>query len=306
LIGENGGYTKEELSAHKFLVYGNIITQMKLLCSSAIQLATQLDSEENQRRAERLVDTSPGGDTWTLELARDIHHLWKDSGIQKIFHLAPSEREAQLNDSTLYFFDSLERIMVSTYVPTVLDLLRTRVRSTGIEETTFSHQEVHFRMIDVGGQRSERRKWIHVFDRVTAVIFCVAISEYDQVLREDHQTNRLQESLNLFEEIFNCSYFRKCKFFLLLNKEDLFEEKIQKVDLNVCFPNYTGGLNAQAAKTFIAARFSEKATDQKDRLHYFFTVALDTQTIDKVFAQIRETLHPNSNQITHSTSFILD
>ena len=37
------------------------------------------------------------------------------------------------------------------------------------------------RMLDVGGQRSERRKWIHCFDDVKAIIFLTAINEYDQV-----------------------------------------------------------------------------------------------------------------------------
>ena len=43
-------------------------------------------------------------------------------------------------------------------------------------------------MFDVGGQRSERKKWIHCFEDVTAIIFCVAMSEYDQVLHEDETT----------------------------------------------------------------------------------------------------------------------
>lgn len=39
-------------------------------------------------------------------------------------------------------------------------------------------------MVDVGGQRSERRKWIHCFENVTSIMFLVALSEYDQVLVE--------------------------------------------------------------------------------------------------------------------------
>jgi len=45
-----------------------------------------------------------------------------------------------------------------------------------------------FSIFDVGGQRSERRKWIHIFDDVNAIIFVVAISEYDQKIREDNAT----------------------------------------------------------------------------------------------------------------------
>lgn len=46
---------------------------------------------------------------------------------------------------------------------------------------------VHYRMFDVGGQRSERKKWIHCFEGVTAIIFCVALSDYDLVLAEDEE-----------------------------------------------------------------------------------------------------------------------
>ena len=45
-------------------------------------------------------------------------------------------------------------------------------------------------MFDVGGQRSERKKWIHCFEGVTAIIFCVALSGYDLVLAEDEEMNR--------------------------------------------------------------------------------------------------------------------
>jgi guanine nucleotide-binding protein G(i) subunit alpha len=47
-------------------------------------------------------------------------------------------------------------------------------------------------MFDVGGQRSERKKWIHCFENVTSIIFCVALSEYDQVLLEESSQVRIQ------------------------------------------------------------------------------------------------------------------
>ena len=43
------------------------------------------------------------------------------------------------------------------------------------------------RMFDVGGQRSERKKWIHCFEGVTCIIFCAALSAYDMVLVEDDE-----------------------------------------------------------------------------------------------------------------------
>lgn len=52
-------------------------------------------------------------------------------------------------------------------------------------ETHFRIGELNYKLFDVGGQRSERKKWIHCFENVTAIIFLVAISEYDQLLYED-------------------------------------------------------------------------------------------------------------------------
>lgn len=48
-----------------------------------------------------------------------------------------------------------------------------------------------FRMVDVGGQRSERKKWIHCFEGVTAIVFCVSLSAYDLVLAEDEEMVRV-------------------------------------------------------------------------------------------------------------------
>lgn len=136
------------------------------------------------------------------------------------------------------FFDAIDRISEPNYIPNQADVLRARVRTTGIEEADFELDDFQFKMVDVGGQRSERRKWIHCFDCVTAVIFCAALSEYDQALREDDTQNRMKESLLLFDEIRNSPWFRSTPFILFLNKLDLFREKIQKVSLDVCFPDF--------------------------------------------------------------------
>ena len=93
-------------------------------------------------------------------------------------------------------------------------------------------------VIDVGGQRMERPKWNLTGD-ITAVIFVCALTEYNQVLREDVKQNRLKESLNLFDIACNRRYPDK-PILLFLNKKDLFAEKIKHTDLKACFPTYKG------------------------------------------------------------------
>lgn len=95
-------------------------------------------------------------------------------------------------------------------------------------------------MFDVGGQRSERKKWIHCFENVTAVIFLAAISEYDQVLVEDEAVNRMQEALTLFDSICNSRWFQETSMILFLNKKDKFADKLPKSPLGNYFTDYEG------------------------------------------------------------------
>ena len=100
----------------------------------------------------------------------------------------------QIMDTADYFFENLDRIMQPDYLPSDTDILHCRTRTSGIcgmltlyirylwtffkfdlLEFEFQVEEACFKMIDVGGQRSERRKWIHCFQNVTAIIFFVAL-----------------------------------------------------------------------------------------------------------------------------------
>lgn len=289
ILQKNGGFSKEEIQSYKYIVYGNCVTQMKVLVGVALKSNFQLN-HENVIRATRLENVPPGGDSWSVELACDIKELWKDPTIQRIYETR--DQIIQLNDSASYFFDNIERFMEPNYLPSNDDILRARVRSTGIEEAQFSFESMTFRMCDVGGQRSERRKWIHCFDSVTAVIFCVGLSEYDQKLREDENQNRMTESIILFEEVCNSKFFKSTNFIIFFNKTDLFKIKITKVNLNKCFPSYTGGADFEAASAFIRQRFLE--LNQTSRVIYtHFTCAVNTENVEIVFRCVKDILLRN-------------
>ena len=55
-----------------------------------------------------------------------------------------------------------------------------------------------------------------------------------------HLQNRMMESMNLFDSICNNKWFTDTSIILFLNKKDLFQEKIKKSPLTVCFSEYTG------------------------------------------------------------------
>ena len=141
-------------------------------------------------------------------------------------------------------------------------------------------------MIDVGGQRTERRKWIHCFDDVTAVIYVVSLSGYDQVCFEDATQNRLVESLDLFADTRNNKWFKNTPFILFLNKVDLFKKKIADIDLRNMekkwFLNYNGGTDFDAALGFIKEEFMSK-TPNGQELYTHETTATNTQNVEHVF-----------------------
>merc|ERR1740123_2112617 len=130
----------------------------------------------------------------------------------------------------------VSQIFNEEYYPNHNDVLKTRIRTSGLIETKYELKDVWFHIVDVGGQRNERRKWIHSFEHVTAVLFVSALNHYNRVLFEDEGKNAMHESIELFEEIMTSKWFRKMEMILFLNKKDLFADSIREgVPLSICF-----------------------------------------------------------------------
>lgn len=197
---------------------------MRTLVENAQALGHEL---ENPDVASEFMDVDPESEI-DENIGSLIRTLWTDPGIVATFK---DKAKFQLFDAADYFFDNIDRLAGSDYVASDDDILRCRVRTSGIVEEIYKIDGATFVMYDVGGQRNERKKWIHCFDNVTAVIFVAAICEYDQVLYEDNTQNRLIEAITLFKEIANSPYFSNTSMILFLNKRDLFEKKIKVVDI---------------------------------------------------------------------------
>jgi len=215
----------------------------------------------------------------THELSEAMQRLWKDEGVRECYRRS---NEYQIDDSAKYFLDNLPRLSESDYLPTEQDLLRTRIKTTGINEVLFELKGLTFRVFDVGGQRSERKKWIHCFDNVNAIIFISSLSEYDQTLREDNCTNRMQESLKLFDSICNSVWFVEIHFILFLNKKDIFADKILRSPLTICFPEYKGQQNQSESINFIQWKFEQLNRSNQREIYCHHTQATDTNNVQFV------------------------
>lgn len=115
------------------------------------------------------------------------------------------------------------------------------------------------------------------------------MSEYDLKLYEDETVNRMDESLKLFDEICNSKWFSDVSIILFLNKSDIFQEKIHKVDLSVCFPDYKGGYNFERATGFLKKKFVKLNRNPKRKeIYCHITCATDTKNIEFVFSVVKD------------------
>ncbi|OLY79532.1 Guanine nucleotide-binding protein subunit alpha [Smittium mucronatum] len=281
------GYTMEEKESFKEIIFSNTIQSIRVLLEAMDNLEISLGNPANEKYVNLILDYPPQieADTFPSDAAEAVKILWQDSGVLECFSRS---NEFQLNDSAQYYFDSIDRLCQPGYVPTDQDVLRSRVKTTGINETIFKVGELTYKMLDVGGQRSERKKWIHCFENVTAIMFLVAISEYDQVLIEDEAVNRMQEALTLFDSICNSRWFAKTSIILFLNKMDLFRQKLPKSPLKTYFPGYDGENNVEAAGDYILKRFVSLNQSDTKQIYTHFTCATDTNQIKFVMAAVND------------------
>jgi len=231
------------------------------------------------------VDTSM--DIPINDLRDDIKLCWADDACQAA---KKRDNEFHLLDSAKYFLNDVEKFFQDDFRASPQDMLRTRLTTTGIIETQFPMESQICKIYDVGGQRGERKKWIHCFDDVTAIMYIASLSEYDQVLAEDRTKNRLEESLTLFEGIANLPWFEKASIILFLNKKDLFEEKVLRVDIGDFHPEYTGGKDYDAGLNWIKGEYMDRNEDDDKQIYPHATDATDTENVKFVWGAVQHTI----------------
>ncbi|WWC90831.1 uncharacterized protein L201_005768 [Kwoniella dendrophila CBS 6074] len=288
-------FEPSEIEDYRKITFSNIVGGMRNIIDVMDELNLAVLSEN--RRFISLVDSEPPintGESYPIKYLNALKSLWNDPNVQECYKRG---NEFALSENIPYFYSNLDRLFESGYIPTSDDILRVRSKTTGISETRFPLNDVVFRLFDVGGQRSERRKWASCFENVTAILFLVSLSDYNSCLIEDRESNGMQEALLLFDSICNSQWFVKTSIILFLNKADILMEKIKDPHQQIKkhFPEFEGKPGSfNDAVEFFKIKFRTLNRTPSKEIYCHVTTAVDVQNVKVVMAACQDTILKNA------------
>jgi guanine nucleotide-binding protein G(i) subunit alpha len=193
----------------------------------------------------------------------------------------------------------LKRVCTKSYEPSKQDILHCRRKTVGVATENIEVDGVKLTLSDVGGQRNERKKWTKVLSSVDILIYIISLSDYDEVLYENQDINKMKEALEVFDNTINLDWFRESPIILIFNKKDMLEKKIQEEDtLKKAFSSYKGkqrfniqlegGKNPKAAEEFIQTMFLDLYKGNPSNIHKFSTSVLDPESARESYLSVIE------------------
>ncbi|OKL58089.1 hypothetical protein UA08_06817 [Talaromyces atroroseus] len=160
---------------------------------------------EKVREGLQIVRYRSGSTQTEDTLPNELKALWNEVKASGLLDKLPA---SVLDQRCSYFSEAIDRVTQDDYTPNIEDTLWNHVKTTGIFEMRLDNQKtgnnkdfMEVKIIDVGGRRSERKKWIHTFSNVSILFFFIDISGYDESLAEDEYGNKMQESFMLFDSL---------------------------------------------------------------------------------------------------------
>ncbi|CAK9232911.1 unnamed protein product [Sphagnum troendelagicum] len=275
--------------------------------------------------AESLESGFPSS-SYTQEFAPIVEELWNNPAIKAVY-----DRRADLHslpNVASYYLDRVVEVSKTEYEPTENDILQAEGLSqgSGLVQIEFDLEDKvpnsgawqdnesplvigRYQLIRVGGRGSDRQRWLDMFEDVRAIIFCVALSDYDALWPDSSGTlcNKMVQTRDFFNSVLKHPCFQDTRFVLLLNKYDLFEDKITRgIPLTSCewfsdfSPVHTQN-QAQQAYQYIAHKYKELFNSVNSRSRKLFTFqlnALEKTTVSHAFQYVRETLKFEEHQTT--------
>ncbi|KAI4236444.1 MAG: hypothetical protein L6R40_006154 [Gallowayella cf. fulva] len=237
-------------------------------------------------------------DTWTISTATTIDassengfSFERDLRSSRVYSRVIrtlAQRSDPDTSSLLSMMGHIDKILVASEDDPFDPSLCVHIKTTGLYEVKFKMEPFEYAIVDVGGTRSSRRKWIHCMGGSDYVIYVADLNAYCQNLAEDHEANQMLESLQVFESITALSVMQNIPVFLFLNKADLFERTIIRHRISDFFPDYTGGSDYWKACRYFADCYIRRDQRLPGKLHCYVVDSLDTNAFQNAWRQVQE------------------
>ncbi|KAF4563694.1 hypothetical protein EYR36_002932 [Pleurotus pulmonarius] len=226
----------------------------------------------------------------------DMMYLWADEWVRDILR----RRKVRVEEGPGFYLNELERVTALRYMPSDDDVLKARLKTVGVSEYKFEMEipagrdtGTEWRIVDVGGSRSQVSTWVPFFDDVDAIIFLAPISGFDQVLAEDRTVNRLEDSVLLWKAVCSNKLLANVDLVLFLNKCDILEAKLNSgVSLAKYVRSYGDRANdLDTAGKYLRSKFSaihREYSPNPRKFYAFCTSVTDTATTAGIIASVRD------------------
>jgi hypothetical protein len=152
-------------------------------------------------------------------------------------------------------------------------------------------------ILDAGGRRNERRKWISALTDASVVFLFVNMSGYLRKLYEDPDTPHFREDVEMFEELVDSKFLRKTPYFLILTMSDLFEESLNFSNFGSFEKDYD---SIMTPKEYIISKFKTKRSD----VTIFETCGFDQERNDYLFELVQKKLKGETLEAYYPYDFI--
>jgi len=284
------GFDENENDNYIRILRGNFINGIKELIQGAETLGREI-GEANKKNVEFIKEFSYVEGPIADDVIEKVKEIWTDETIKGLWEM----RDGLANLTVVnldYIIQNIERLCANGAEASNDDIVRCRQRTTGLSEILFPYSKHYFHIFDVGGQKTERRKWdvLSTTQKPTAILFFSSLTDFDvPLLTEEGNRTRMDESIEVWEELLNKEELQNATIILFLNKSDLFEDKIARVNMSETFSDYAGEHSFEEATEYMKKKFISKAngtSHDPDNIHSHVTCAIDTEVMKKVFDSV--------------------
>ncbi|KAL9063270.1 MAG: hypothetical protein Q9157_008325 [Trypethelium eluteriae] len=232
LSSEHAFSTRERLQWREIILY-SVAMDLRDIIGEMEELGITLGDGHNEQHKQTVFSLRDDVEDFLdhlhppiLRLACAVKSLWLDPEVQSCWRKLDYQ-----HGNFRYFLKNLHRLGDLEYIPSHEDILRSRLKTTGISETRLKFSPAEVRLFDVAGVRSERKLWGRVFDNVSTLIFVVDATGYKKCLLEDRNGNHIRESLMLFGSLVKSKYFRETFILLLFTRADEIHEELEQTSV---------------------------------------------------------------------------